>query len=52
MVAGCSGISRDLPNLLARMVSTPAGEVDVAAVEADRLADPQAGDGEQPIRVS
>ena len=47
-VLGCSGTSRDLPNLDSRISSTPCGPVDVAAVELDRLADPQPADCQQP----
>ena len=41
-VLGWSGSWRDLPNFVSRIISTPAVEVDVTAVEADRLADPHA----------
>ena len=48
MVLACRGTSRDLPNFDSRISSTPCGPVDVAAVELDRLADPQPAGRQQP----
>ena len=47
MAAGCSGISRDLPNLLARMVTSALSKS--MSLRSRRIASParQAGDGEQ-----
>ena len=39
---------RDLPNFDSRIVNTPRGPVDVAAVESDGFTDPHAGGGQQP----
>ena len=48
MLVGCSGTSRARSRFALRIVITPACEVDVVALERERLTDPHARHGEQP----
>ena len=45
---GCSGSCRDLPNLVLRIVSTPASRSTSSRSSCERFADPHAGHREQP----